>query len=521
MPDNKVLLIVRDGWGNAPKTKGNAIAAANTPFDDYLNSQNNNKVLLETCGPAVGLPEGFQGSSEVGHMSMGAGRIIKQEVTRINAMFEDGEFYKSDKFYEMLTRLKSASANIHLMGLLQNEGVHAHQQQLFYLLSYFKQVLPDRKVFVHVFSDGRDTAPQSVCGFLDELESQLKKHGNAAIATLVGRYYAMDRARNWKLTSITYDAICFAKGLPVSNIYTAIEQQYEKNKTPDKLPMFDEYLPPFILNEYQGVRPQDVLINFNYRQDRAIQLSQAFVEPSCTIYHDFNKNLHYYGLTKYYDQFRNFLVSEIITSNGSSALVGKVISDAGLRQLRMAETQKFRHVTSFFNGKLTNPFPQEERIEIPSEYDPSAFATHPEMNAREVTAALLEKLTDDYAFILVNYANCDMVGHTGNFNAAVKACEIVDKNVETVSKHAIKRGYSVIITADHGNSDEMLYLDSGKIKTSHTLNPVKLHLLNSNATIKPVQSKGVLSNVGTLILSLLNLPIPREMTCLNMEILRN
>lgn len=517
MTKNKLILIIRDGWGYSPETNGNAIAAAKTPFDDYLNSKYT-PVILEAHGPAVGLPKGFQGSSEVGHMNIGAGRIIKQEVTRIDEMFEQGEIYETDKFKTILQHLKNTNANLHLMGLLQNEGVHAHQQHLFYMLSHVKRVLPETKVIVHVFSDGRDTAPRSVFTFLKELEKYLNDNGNASIGTLMGRYYAMDRVRNWNLTSRAYDAICFAKGTKVRNIYSAIESHYEKSKTPDNLPMFDEYLPPLILNGYRGVQPRDVLVNYNYRQDRAIQLSRAFVDESLPIYESLNRDLHYYGLTQYYDEFSNFLIPPIMDADSSNILVGKVISDAGLRQLRISETQKYRHVTSFFNGKLTTRFPLEERIEIKSQFDPSSFATYPQMNAYDVTEAVLQNLSKDYSFILINYANCDMVGHTGEFSAAVEAVEVIDKNVQIISQEAIKLGYNLLITADHGNSDEMIDLKTGEIKTSHTLNPVKLHLLSSDSSLNIKVDKGVLSDIGTLILRLLGQTIPEEMTSRNLDL---
>ena len=516
MSNKKVVLIVRDGWGYSPEFKGNAIAAARTPFDDYLNSHHA-PMLLQAHGPAVGLPEGFQGSSEVGHLNMGAARIVKQEVLRIYEMIESGRLFKTEKFTQILHHLKCTNAKLHLIGLLQDEGVHAHQEHLFYFLSFFKKTVPQTKVIVHVFSDGRDTPPRSVVTFLKDLEQELNRYRNASIGTLIGRYYAMDRSKNWELTLAAYDAICFAKGTTTTNIYSSIEAQYENNKTPDHYPMFDEYLPPLILNGYQGVRPEDVVINYSYRQDRAIQLSQAFVDGNSPIYGDLSRHLRYYGLTQYYDDFSNFLVPPLTNSDRSNTLVGKIISDAGLRQLRISETQKISHVTSFFNGKITTPFPLEDRIEIPSRFEPSTFASHPEMNATEITEAVLKKLSHNYSFILVNYANSDMVGHTGDFAAAVQAAEVVDENVEIVSKAALENGYAVTITSDHGNSEEMIDLKTGERKTSHTLCPVKLHLLNSNTSVKRGETHGVLSDIGTLILNQLDLPIPAKVTPRNLR----
>jgi 2,3-bisphosphoglycerate-independent phosphoglycerate mutase len=511
----KVLLIVRDGWGFTEEVEGNAIAAANTPFDDNLN-QKYTPAILGAHGGSVGLPDGFQGSSEVGHMNMGAGRIVIQEVTRINEMLESHKFFKSKQFEVIAKALKDTHTNIHLMGLLQNEGVHAHQQHLFNLLKYFQEKYPNNKAIVHVFADGRDTPPKSLFQFLRDLQEVLSQNPNASIGTLMGRYYSMDRSKNYELTSRAYDAICHAKGTKYSDLNSAVEDLYKNAQTPDNKPMFDEYITPLINEDYDGVKAGDVLINYNYRQDRAIQITKAFCDSDTPIKNRLEYSVNYFGFTQYYDEFNNYLVDSITSGDDELCLVGNEISRHGLEQLRISETQKFRHVTSFFNGKLTTPFKGEEQIEVKGDFDASSFASHPEMNADDITARALPLLKNDFSFVAINYANCDMVGHTGVFESARKACEVVDKNVEEITTEAIKLEYTVMITADHGNSEEMIDKKTKEVKTSHTLNPVKLHVLNNEKYKNLNYKKGVLADIGTLILHFLEIPIPATMNSRNL-----
>jgi 2,3-bisphosphoglycerate-independent phosphoglycerate mutase len=514
---NKVLLIVRDGWGYSEDVEGNSIIAANTPFDDVLNEKYT-PAILGAHGRTVGLPDGFQGSSEVGHMNMGAGKIVTQEVTRINDMLESYDFFNSKSFEKISGVINSNNVNIHLMGLLQDEGVHAHQQHLFNLLKYFQEKYPYNKVIVHVFSDGRDTPPKSLFEFLRDLQEVLSQNPNTSIGTLMGRYYSMDRSKNWELTSLAYDAICYAKGTKYSDLTTTVENMYNKTKTPDSEPMFDEYIPPLISEKYEGVKSGDILINFNYRQDRAIQITKAFCDSNPPIKNRIDFDVNYFGFTQYYDEFDNYLVDSITSKDDKLCLVGNEISNHNLKQLRISETQKFRHVTSFFNGKLTTPFKGEEQIEIKGDFDPSSFASHPEMNADDITAKVLPLIKNDFSFVLVNYANCDMVGHTGIFNSAKKAVEVVDKNVGLITTEATKLGYIVMITADHGNSEEMIDKKTKDVKTSHTLNPVKLHVLNKKKYENLNYKKGILADIGTMILNFLELPIPADMDSRNLII---
>ncbi len=504
----KVMLIVRDGWGYSRKTDGNAIHHGNTPFNDYL-KQNTPQILLKCHGEEVGLPEGFQGSSEVGHLNMGAGRIVEQEVTRIFAALKDRSLFESQAFSRIHDRLSGSGTRLHLFGLLQDEGVHAHQEHLFELIRYASEKFPDLPVWIHPVADGRDTPPRSFEGFFNRLTDEIHHYNNVQIGTVCGRYYGMDRSENWDLINVAVNAMVYGEGLRTDNIVTAVKTAYEQDKTPGDVPMFDEYLKPIISRAYDGIKPGDVIINFNYRQDRAIQISRAFCDPTCAIYQDLQ--IHYYGLTRYYDEFQNYLIAPMSEKGGMEHILGEVLSDQGLSQLRIAETQKFRHVTSFFNGKATRPFPGEDQVNITSEFDPSSFALHPEMNAADVTAELLDRLKEGYNFILVNYANCDMVGHTGDFDAALKGAEYVDQNVAVICKMALKEDYIVLVTADHGNSEEM-FDEHGKPKTSHTVNPVKCHLLDDQGRFKFDTSQGILSDLAPLILKLMGVSIPKEMS---------
>jgi len=508
----KVMLIIRDGWGYSEKSDGNAIANAETPYDDWLN-RGDAQVLLACHGKEVGLPEGFQGSSEVGHLNMGAGRIVVQEVTRIFESIRDGSIYDYPAFKEVDKVLREDGGALHFVGLLQDEGVHAHQEHLFKMYRNIRERFPDIRIWIHPIADGRDTPPKSFPEFYRKLQDVIGSDPRTGIGTVWGRYYGMDRSRDWSLIEVARDAMMDGKGKKTGDIPAAVRASYDADRTPDNEPMFDEYLTPIIHEDYPGMKSGDVVINFNYRQDRAIQLSQAFTEPDCPAFVEKSRSIHYYGLTRYYNTFAHNLMPPMDDAGEMSNILGEVVSGAGLKQLRIAETQKFRHVTSFFNGKNTDPFPGEDQVEVPSEWDPSSFATHPEMNAADVTDELLKRLDTDppYAFVAVNYANCDMVGHTGIYEAARKGAFHVDKNVKKVADAALEKGYSVIITADHGNSEEMLD-EHGEPKTAHTVNPVKMFLLDKDHTRRFKTPRGILSGIAPLVLRLLDLDIPPEMT---------
>ncbi len=506
----KVMLVIRDGWGYSTRKSGNAILNADTPFDDSLAAQSPWAML--TChGEKVGLPHGFQGSSEVGHLNMGAGRIVVQEVTRIFEAITQGELFRTDRFGEIRTLLRSGKSRLHLTGLLQDEGVHAHQEHLFALYRAFRSEFPDLKIWIHPIADGRDTPPKSFLTFFRTLKAVIATDPLTQIGTIWGRYYGMDRSRSWPLIRLAVDALVNGEGQRTADFEQAVMNAYATELTPDNVPMVDEYLKPLVATDYPGMLAGDVVINFNYRQDRAIQISQAFTSPECPAFLPECGKLHYYGLTRYYNEFHNFLMPPMDDAGGMENILGAVLSDHGKRQLRIAETQKFRHVTSFFNGKSTQPYPLEDQVEIHGEFDPSSFASHPGMNAEDVTQELLARMDSGYDFIAVNYANCDMVGHTGDYDAAVRAVEIVDGNVARITRAAVDSGYAVLVTADHGNAEEMLD-ESGAVKTAHTTNPVRLYLVNAGHFESKAPVEGILSDIAPLVLRLMDLPIPAEMT---------
>lgn len=508
-----VVLLVLDGVGYNDNPRGNAVLAAHTPHLSHYRSTYP-RCLLDASGEAVGLPAGFQGSSEVGHLSMGAGRIIIQELKRINDQLTDGSLWQNPNWKKLITNWRQNQSQLHLLGLLQDEGVHAHQEHLFQIMARARQEYHRGSIVVHPFLDGRDTPPRSTLEYIAALQQRVKAMGSCTIGTFMGRYYGMDRARNWSLTDQAYHCIVDGVGRPAKTIEGAIQNSYDNDHTPTGEEMFDEYIPPHVVNGYQGVKDGDSLLHTNFRQDRAIQFSRAFVDPDYPGHLDRRPQVVYMGLTRYYDEFPNHLLGGLGGGTGSlQQLVGEVISRHGLRQLRLAETQKFRHVTSFFNGKSTTPYPGEDQVEVPSRFDPSSFADHPEMEAYGVTEEFLYRTQDNpYAFILVNFANGDMVGHTGNFDAARKAMEILDECVGNIVARVLKLHGRLLLTADHGNADQMIDYQSSQVRTSHSLNPVECLLISPTGKRHPLKKRGILPDIGPTLLHLLDLPIPREMT---------
>jgi len=506
-----IVLIVLDGVGYTERTEGNAVRAANTPnLDAYR--KNYPRSILGASGESVGLPEGFQGSSEVGHLSMGAGRVVIQELKRINDQLESGQIYGGQLWTTMMAQWKARNSTFHLFGLLQDEGVHAHYDHLFKFIAQAKKEFPEGKVVIHPFLDGRDTPPRSALEHLSKLEAVMSEFDGVNIGTLMGRYYSMDRGKVWELTDESYDAIVLAKGHAMTHAAEAIQTSWDTETIPGGDPMFDEYIPPRVMEGYTGIHAGDVVLHTNYRQDRATQLTKAFVEDDYPGAKKEKLDIIYAGMTGYYDGFENFLLVEEGSDDDEGGLtVGQLISDAGLNQLRLAETQKFPHVTSFFNGKLTTPYANEERIEIKGRFDPATFAEHPEMEAYRVADAFLEALDKDkYEFIMVNFANGDMVGHTGNFEAGVTAVEVVDEVLGKIVPAILEKDGQILITADHGNVDQMLDYETGTVRTSHSLNPVELFYISRENTNAQLHD-GVLSDIGVTVLTLLGLNVPKEM----------
>ena len=508
-----VVLIVLDGVGHNENPKGNAVLAASTPnLDSYYKKYP--WTLLDASGEAVGLPAGFQGSSEVGHLSMGVGRIIEQELKRINDKLEDGSLFVNEKWKNLIDTWKENDSQFHFFGLLQDEGVHAHQDHLFKLMKHARQEFPEGKIVIHPFLDGRDTPPRSTLEYFYTLRQKMEEIGNCTIGTIMGRYYAMDRVKSWDLTDQAYHCIVDAAGKKADEPEATIKQTYKNDKTPSGVNMFDEYIEPHAIGDYSGVSDGDVILHTNYRQDRAIQLTQAFVESDYPGKLNRKPKVVYVGLSRYYDEFEDYLLGGMDEGDEKlDNLVGQVISEAGLKQLRLAETQKFRHVTSFFNGKSTTPFANEDQVEIPGRFDPSSFAKHPEMEAYHVTDEILNRIENNpYDFILVNYANGDMVGHTGDMKAATKAVEILDENLGKVIPQLLELDAKILITADHGNCDQMVDYETGQVRTSHSLNLVRCVYISADTGGITLKQNGILPDIGPTVLKLLGFEIPKEMT---------
>lgn len=511
-----VVLIVRDGWGLREETKGNAVAAAATPNIDSYKARHP-WTALDCAGEAVGLPAGYQGSSEVGHLNMGAGRVVVQELTRIDDGLRTGELFEAEAWRSLATWWKQNRSRLHLLGLLQDEGVHAHQEHLFKIMRRARSECAEGEIVIHPFLDGRDTLPRSALEYIAALCKVMREVGGCRIGALMGRYYGMDRSQNWNLTDTAYHCIVDAEGCRAPTAQEAVQKAYQNDRTPDDVEMFDEYIRPYCIADYDGLRDGDAILHTNYRQDRAIQLSRAFCDPGYPGTLRVVRDVRYVGLTRYYDEFAAYIIEPMDAAGDMDNLLGEVIARAGMRQLRLAETQKFRHVTSFFNGKSTTPYPNEDQVEIPGRFDPATFARHPEMDAYAVTDELLERLKNNaYDFIAVNYANGDMVGHTGDFDATRRAIEVVDECVGRAVSRLRELSAQILITADHGNSEQMIDAETGMAKTSHTLNPVECIYVAGDSTPHKLLPRGKLSDIAPTVLYLLGLGIPEEMTAENL-----
>lgn len=515
MSKRKVCLIVRDGFGENPNPDANAVAAAATPNHDRYVAEYPT-TLLDCCGEAVGLPEGYQGSSEVGHMNMGAGRVVLQELKRIDDGLTSGVLFERELWRDAVADWKRSGGTLHCLGLLQDEGVHAHQEHLFKILRRARRDHPEGRIVVHPFLDGRDTPPRSTLEYVAVLQGVLAEIGNAIIGTAMGRYYGMDRGRAWHLTDIAYHAIVCAEGRAVASIEQAVEDSYANDTLADGGPMTDEYIPACIMPGHTGVADGDVVFHTNYRQDRAIQLTKAFIDDDYPGQRKVRPAITYLGLSRYYNEFDAYLLP--IGGDGGTNmdhLLGEWLAEHGKTQLRIAETQKFPHVTSFFNGKNTTPSAGEDHVHIEGRFDPASFAQHPEMDAYTTTDRLIAMLDEDgdrYDVIVLNYPNCDMVGHTGDFDAARTACEVTDECAGRVVDRLLACGYDVLLTADHGNADQMRNYQTGKPMTSHSLNPVTCTWIGADARGKRLIERGKLADVAVTILHLLGLPKPAEMT---------
>jgi len=498
------VLMILDGYGLNENNYGNAIKQANTPnLDRYFEEYPNN--IVHSSGMNVGLPDGQMGNSEVGHLNIGAGRIVYQDSTRISKAIKDGDFFENEVFLEAIKNAKKHDSSIHLWGLLSDGGVHSHNTHLYALLKLAKNKGIE-KVYVHGFLDGRDVPPSSAVRYIEELEEKMREIGVGKIATISGRYYAMDRDKRWERTELAYNALVLGEGETANSAVEAVKNSYSQD-------VVDEFVKPTVIlengNPISTVSSNDSIIMFNFRPDRARQITRAFVDPK---FDGFNRAnglfpVHYVCMTQYDVTMPNVHVA--YPPQKLKNTLGEYIANKGLKQLRIAETEKYAHVTFFFNGGVEEPNKNETRILIPSP-KVATYDMQPEMSAYEVTEKLIEEIDKDiYDLIIVNYANPDMVGHTGDFDAAVKAVEVVDECVGRVVDAVIEKDGQILITADHGNSDEMLDKEGNTI-TDHSTNPVPIILIN--AAKEYSLSEGKLCDIAPTLLELMELPKPIEMT---------
>ncbi|MGE5518310.1 MAG: 2,3-bisphosphoglycerate-independent phosphoglycerate mutase [Candidatus Dadabacteria bacterium] len=501
MAQKKVILVIMDGWGLGKVKSADAIQNANTPFVSSLYSKYPNTTLV-TCGEAVGLPEGQMGNSEVGHLNLGAGKVVYQELQRINVAIREGELKTNPVLQETLSYCKENNKPLHLLGLVSDGGVHSHINHLKALLDVCKaEGLP--QVFIHAFTDGRDTDPKSGLGFIKELDEHCKI-STGKIATVNGRYYAMDRDNRWERVKLAYDAMVNGKGVFETSAVDAVQNSYKENVT-------DEFIKPAVITENNQplatIKDGDAVLCFNFRTDRCREITKALSQldfPQQEMHH---MNLFYTTMTEYDKTFQN--VHVVFETDNLVNTLGEVMEQNHLKQIRIAETEKYPHVTFFFSGGREKPFEGESRIMIPSP-KVATYDLKPEMSATEVTNAIVPEIEKEEAsFICLNYANADMVGHTGVWEAAIKAVETVDSCVNRVVTAALDHGYTVFLTADHGNSDYLINED-GTPNTAHTLNLVPFFIIDKewHGTIKT----GKLGDLAPTILKMMQLPIPKEMT---------
>jgi len=492
--------MILDGWGKSKNPKTSAIDNADTQFIDSLYEKYPN-ANLKTDGIEVGLPDGQMGNSEVGHLNLGAGRIVYQELSRINMSIEDGSFKSKKVLTDAFEYAERTEKNVHLMGLISSGGVHSHYDHLYELINISE--IYNSKVFIHGFTDGRDVDPKSSINDLKNLE-KFTQDKNCELASIIGRYYSMDRDNRWERTKLAYDLICKGKGKKVSSFIDEIKSSYNNNCT-------DEFLMPMIKTDSNNnpigvVSEGDVIIFFNFRTDRGRQLTRVMTQSDFNEFETNNEKYHFVTMTNYDSSFKG--INVVFQNKDLRNTLGEVLEKNNKTQLRIAETEKYPHVTFFFSGGREKPFNFEKRI-LKDSPKVATYDLKPEMSAFEITEELIleiENKTND--FICLNYANGDMVGHTGSFEAAVKACETIDKCVKKVITSCIKTDYTVLLISDHGNCDMMMNED-GSPNTAHTKNLVPLILINSE--YKSI-SDGILADIAPTILKIMNIEIPSEMT---------
>ena len=496
----KVALLILDGWGHGDHSESDGIYHANTPFMDRLEAEHPNAELL-THGEHVGLPEGQMGNSEVGHLNIGAGRIVYQELTRINKAIETGTFQQNATLLKAFKLAKESNKPVHLMGLVSDGGVHSSANHLYALCDLAAQ-MNLKNVFIHAFTDGRDCNPSTGLGHIQQLENHLSR-SVGKIASISGRYYAMDRDNRWERIQKAYDAMVHGKGVQSNNALEAIQYSYENGIT-------DEFIQPIVLTENNQpigkIKEGDVVICFNFRTDRCREISVA-LSQNAIHEHDMRPlAIHYVTMTNYDQTFKN--VDVIFEKENLQETLGEVVARNGLKQIRIAETEKYPHVSFFFSGGREEIFEGEKRIMIPSP-SVATYDMQPEMSAYEIQDAICKEMEDHAPdFICLNFANTDMVGHTGVYEAILKAAETVDNCVKTVVETGQKQGYSFVIIADHGNSDFAINPD-GSPNTAHSMNPVPVIVIDED--VESVRN-GTLRDVAPTVLHLMGLEQPKEMT---------
>lgn len=498
----KLALLILDGWGEAPKLASNAIANSETPFVNSLYKNYPHAQLL-TSGANVGLPDGQMGNSEVGHMNIGAGRIVWQDFARINNEIKEHLIDNNVALLKAFEYAKQNDKALHLMGLMSDGGVHSHVNHLKYLIELATKY-GLKKVFIHAFTDGRDTDPKSGIGCMFDLQQHIHNHKlTAKVATICGRYYAMDRDKRWERVKLAYDLIVNGRGVFAADAIAAIENSYSEGVT-------DEFIKPIVLTENEKpiatIQADDCVMCFNFRTDRCREITTVLTQTDMPDFEMKTLPLYYVTMTRYDEQFKN--VHVMYEKDNLVQTLGEVLAANGKSQIRIAETEKYPHVTFFFSGGRENVFTGEKRIMIPSP-KVATYDLKPGMSAVEIKDAIITEINKGSTdFICLNFANTDMVGHTGIYSAVVEAAETVDKCTSEVVEAGLKNGYSFIIIADHGNADFMIN-DDGSPNTAHSLNPVPIFVIDSD--VKKVNS-GILADVAPTILSIMQLPIPSEMT---------
>ncbi|WP_149304751.1 2,3-bisphosphoglycerate-independent phosphoglycerate mutase [Pareuzebyella sediminis] len=499
--NKKVILMILDGWGKSPDPKVSAIDQANTPFVDSLYTSYANANLL-TDGMNVGLPEGQMGNSEVGHMNLGAGRIVYQDLAKINLAVKEDSLKEEKVLREAFAYAKENDKPVHFLGLVSDGGVHSHINHLKGLIKAGDDFGVD-KMFVHAFTDGRDVDPKSGKGFLTDLtDFCVDKH--TRLASVIGRYYAMDRDKRWERVKLAYDVMVNGEGEKSTDIGATMQKNYDADIT-------DEFIKPIVMTDTAGqplakISKEDVVIFFNFRTDRGRELTQVLSQQCMHEYNMHKLKLYYVTLTNYDDSFEGIHV--VYDKENIKDTLGEVLERAGKKQIRIAETEKYPHVTFFFNGGREVPFDGEQRLLCPSP-KVATYDLQPEMSAYDIRDAILPELQkEEVDFVCLNFANPDMVGHTGVMEAAIKACEVVDECAKAVVTTGLEHGYSTLVIADHGNCDTMVNPD-GSPNTAHTTNPVPLILVDKD--IKKIND-GVLGDIAPTILKLMGIPQPELMT---------